>query len=138
MTALGHDPGVTADEHGLRGRVAVVIGGTGVLGGRMAAALARAGATTVVVGRDAARGAAAAAALRAEGGEITFAPCDAVERAALRDLVDRVVTDNGRVDGTVLHPRRHPRRTAADDQDGLADTGVDGVDGHQIPAVDFA
>lgn len=98
MTTLGHDPGVTADEHGLQGRVAVVIGGTGVLGGRMAAALARAGATTVVVGRNAAKGAAAAAALRTEGGEVTFAPCDAVERASLRDLVDRVVTDHGRVD----------------------------------------
>jgi NADPH-dependent 2,4-dienoyl-CoA reductase/sulfur reductase-like enzyme len=36
----------------LDGRVAVVIGGTGVLCGNIAETLARAGATTVLVGRD--------------------------------------------------------------------------------------
>ncbi len=43
---------------GLNGQVAVVIGGTGVLGGALAEGLAKAGATTVVAGRDPGHGAA--------------------------------------------------------------------------------
>ncbi|MDA1040597.1 MAG: gluconate 5-dehydrogenase, partial [Planctomycetota bacterium] len=41
---------------GLRGRTAVVVGGTGVLGGALAEGLARAGAFVVVAGRGADRG----------------------------------------------------------------------------------
>ena len=41
---------------GLGGQVAVVIGGTGVLGGALAEGLAQAGATVVVAGRDAEKG----------------------------------------------------------------------------------
>src|SRR5437660_437251 len=37
---------------GLSGQVAVVIGGTGVLGGALAEGLARAGASVVIAGRD--------------------------------------------------------------------------------------
>ena len=44
------------DLFGLRGQVAVVIGGTGVLGGALAKGLAKAGATVIVAGRDAGRG----------------------------------------------------------------------------------
>ena len=40
----------------LTGDVAVVLGGTGVLGGGMASALAAAGASVAVVGRSAERG----------------------------------------------------------------------------------
>ena len=45
----------------LDGRVAVVIGGTGALCGRMAGALGDAGARTVIVGRDRAKAEAALA-----------------------------------------------------------------------------
>ena len=41
---------------GLSGKTAIVIGGTGVLGGAMALALGRAGAHVVIVGRSAERG----------------------------------------------------------------------------------
>ena len=40
------------DLFGLNGQVAVVIGGTGVLGGALAEGLAKAGARVVVAGRD--------------------------------------------------------------------------------------
>ena len=53
----------------LDGRVAVVVGGTGALGSRMAATLAAAGARTVVVGRDQERGERVAESLRADGGD---------------------------------------------------------------------
>ena len=52
---------------GLSGQVAVVIGGTGVLGGALAQGLAQAGATVVVAGRDAARGEARVKEIEAAG-----------------------------------------------------------------------
>ena len=84
----------------LDGRVAVVIGGTGVLCGAMARALGEAGARVVIVGRDRdrERGEAALARLRTSGGEPAFEPCDVTSRAELRDLLARVLASHGRVD----------------------------------------
>jgi len=67
----------------LDGRVAVVIGGTGALGGGMAAALADAGASVVIVGRDPERGAEALERLSDDAREVRFEPCDAADRSAL-------------------------------------------------------
>lgn len=82
----------------LDGRVAVVIGGTGALCGRMAEALGDAGARTVIVGRDGQRGEAALARLRTGGGEFVFEPCDVASRTELRDLLARVLASHGRID----------------------------------------
>lgn len=82
----------------LDGRVAVVIGGTGVLGGRIAAVLAEAGATTVVVGRDADRAAAAAARLTAGSMSVEGTACDATDRRQLAALVADVAARHGRID----------------------------------------
>ena len=46
--------------------------------------------------------------------------------------------DDGRVDRAVLQAGRHAGGAAADDEDGLADTGVDGVDGDQVGAFSFS
>ena len=51
------------DLFGLDGQLAVVIGGTGVLGGALADGLGKAGATVVVAGRDRGRGQARAKAI---------------------------------------------------------------------------
>ncbi len=88
----------TLDSFRLDGRVAVVIGGTGVLCGRMAASLAGAGARTVIVGRDQSKATAALETMRAEGSDVEFEPCDVVNRSALKSLVDRVLTSHGRID----------------------------------------
>jgi NAD(P)-dependent dehydrogenase (short-subunit alcohol dehydrogenase family) len=82
----------------LDGKVAVVIGGTGVLCGRMAATLAGAGARTVIVGRDPVKAEAALAAMQTSGHDVVFEPCDVVDRGALRDLVARVLVSHGRID----------------------------------------
>jgi len=82
----------------LDGRVAVVVGGTGALGSRMAAALVTAGARTVVVGRDQEHGDQVAGHLRADGNDVVFEPCDTSSRAQLRALVERVLDTHGRVD----------------------------------------
>ena len=82
----------------LDGRVAVVIGGTGALGGRMASALAGAGARTVAVGRDPVHAGPFVDRAIAAGQDMVFEPCDAAVRVELRDLVSRVLTSHGRVD----------------------------------------
>src|SRR3954454_9817153 len=85
-------------EFRLDGRVAVVIGGAGGLGGRIVAGPARAGAEVVVVGRDPTRGERAAARLRDAGGAVEFAACDASSRGELRAMVGSIVASRGRID----------------------------------------
>ena len=76
-------------------QVAVVVGGTGVLGGAMARGLAAAGARVAVVGRNQDRGEAVVAAIRADGGEAIFVSCDATSRDALSAARNRIVADLG-------------------------------------------
>jgi NAD(P)-dependent dehydrogenase (short-subunit alcohol dehydrogenase family) len=65
---------------GLDGLTAVVVGGTGTLGGAFCDALAGAGAFVYVVGRDAPHGAARVAAIQAAGGQAEFFSLDATRR----------------------------------------------------------
>ena len=67
----------------LSGDVAVVIGGTGVLGGALAEGLAAAGAAVAVIGRNAERGETRAEAIRKAGGKALFVAADAIDRAQL-------------------------------------------------------
>ena len=82
----------------LKGRTAVVVGGTGVLGGALADGLAGAGAFVVVAGRGADRGAARVDAIRAAGGDGTFVSVDACDRQSVRALLDATVAARGRAD----------------------------------------
>jgi NAD(P)-dependent dehydrogenase (short-subunit alcohol dehydrogenase family) len=83
---------------GLSGRTAVVVGGTGVLGGALAEGLARAGAFVVVAGRGADRGEARVDAIKAAGGNGMFVSVDAVDRASVTALLDAVIHARGRAD----------------------------------------
>ena len=74
----------------LSGEVAVVLGGTGVLGGAMADALAGAGAKVAVLGRSPDRGAAAVRRIEAAGGVARFEPADALDRGSLSRARDAV------------------------------------------------
>lgn len=76
-------------------QVAVVVGGTGVLGGAMARGLATAAARVAVVGRNQERGDAVVAAIRAADGEAIFVSCDATDRDALDAARNRIVTELG-------------------------------------------
>lgn len=69
----------------LSGEVAVVIGGTGVLGGALAEGLAEAGAKVAIVGRNAPRGEARVKAIEANGGRAAFFAADALSRTSLTD-----------------------------------------------------
>ena len=76
----------------LKNDVAVVLGGTGGLGGAMADALAAEGAKVAVVGRSAARGAERVAAIEAASGQAIFQAADALDEGSLvaaRDSIER-------------------------------------------------
>ena len=79
-------------------RVAVVIGGTGVLCAQIAETFAGAGATTVIVGRNPEKGRSVVARIIDLGGRARFVSCDATERAQLRALVNDVVATEGGID----------------------------------------
>ena len=85
------------DLFDLSGEVAVVIGGTGVLGGAMADALAAYGATTVVVGRSEDRGAERVRVIEAAGGTAAFQSADACDRDSLAAARDAIVAKFGGV-----------------------------------------
>jgi len=86
---------------GLDGQVAVVIGGTGVLGGVLCEGLAQAGAQVVVAGRSAERGNERVAAIEALGGEATFAEVDATCRESVKALLATVVSRHGHVESLI-------------------------------------
>lgn len=83
---------------GLEGQIAVVIGGTGVLGGAMCDGLAQAGAHVVVGGRSAERGEARVKAIEDLGGTAEFVAVDVTSRDSITALKDAVVASHGRVD----------------------------------------
>lgn len=87
-----------SDLFRLTGRVAVVIGGTGVLGGAVCEGLAAAGASVAVLGRSEERGAARAAAIAAAGGKAVAIRVDATELDAIRAAADEVERQLGPAD----------------------------------------
>ncbi len=75
---------------GLDGLTAVVIGGTGVLGGAFCDALGAAGAHVVVAGRSAERGEARAETIVAGGGSAEFQPVDNTSREDFQAIVSHL------------------------------------------------
>lgn len=82
----------------LREHRAVVIGGTGVLGGRMCCALASAGADVVVAGRDPKKGQACLDAIRALGGNAIFLSVDVTKRDSIEKLAAEADRKIGPID----------------------------------------
>jgi NAD(P)-dependent dehydrogenase (short-subunit alcohol dehydrogenase family) len=78
------------DLFGLAGKTAVVIGGTGVLGGNIAQTLGRAGATVVVAGQNAEKGGAVVEQIRHRGGHAEFVSLNATNQEELHALVERL------------------------------------------------
>jgi NAD(P)-dependent dehydrogenase (short-subunit alcohol dehydrogenase family) len=87
-----------AELFSLKGKVAVVIGGTGMLCGEMAEGLAIAGATVVLVGRDAAKAKTRMDKIAKGGGNAEFFPCDTTSKTGLQKLSTDVIAKFGKVD----------------------------------------
>lgn len=88
----------------LSGRVAVVIGGTGVLGGAICQGLAVAGAGVAVVGRNVERGEARVASLVAGGATAIALSVDATDARGLTAALDDIQARLGPVDILVNAP----------------------------------
>ncbi len=77
---------------GLDGLTAVVIGGTGVLGGAFSAALGQAGAHVIVTGRNAESGNAAVDRIAKTGGSAEFFSADVTQREHFMKLAEHLKT----------------------------------------------
>jgi NAD(P)-dependent dehydrogenase (short-subunit alcohol dehydrogenase family) len=83
---------------GLEGLTAVVIGGTGTLGGSIAETLGRAGAHVLVVGMNADNGAANVQRIAQQGGSAEFVAADATNRADLVKIAHHLERNKRRPD----------------------------------------
>lgn len=79
----------------LNSETAVVVGGTGVLGGAIAEALADAGARVAIVGRDPGRGEARVRKIEKAGGQAHFYAANALDRAALTAVREAILEQWG-------------------------------------------
>ena len=83
---------------GLSGQTAVVIGGTGTLGGALCEGLAQAGANVIVAGRSEEKGLVRVEAIEALGHKASFAPVDVGRRESIAGLLQTVLDRHGRVE----------------------------------------
>lgn len=86
------------DLFDLTGRVAAVIGGTGVLGGAICEGLAAAGATVAVLGQSSERGAARVASITGAGGTAAHIGVNATDLVSIRAAAAEVARQLGPVD----------------------------------------
>src|SRR4029078_11020492 len=86
---------------GLSGQVAVVIGGTGVLGGALCEGIAQAGAKVVVAGNSRSRGDERVRHIKSLGCDATFIAADVGRRDSLEKLLADTIAALGRVDMVV-------------------------------------
>ena len=83
---------------GLRGKSAVVIGGTGELCGAMAEGLAGAGAYVYLVGRNKEKAESRLEKMRSINGQGEFIPCDVSQKQELDQLRDRILEKTPNID----------------------------------------
>jgi len=82
----------------LKGKTAVVTGGTGVLGGAMAKGLAEAGATVGILGRREAKAQEVVEALEQEDLKAIALPADVLDRESLKAARAKLLAQTGRID----------------------------------------
>jgi NAD(P)-dependent dehydrogenase (short-subunit alcohol dehydrogenase family) len=135
---------MSASPFDLAGRVAVVTGGYGVLGGAIAAGLARAGAVVAILGRRRAAAEAKVKEIRAGGGDAIALVADVLDQAKVRSARDDLLETRGRVDILVNAAGGNVARARSDDRP-VFDVPLDAFDevlrlnlhGSLIPSLAF-
>ena len=92
----------------LHGKVALITGGNSGIGEATARRFTQEGAKATILARREAEGRAVQEAIRAEGGEVTFLPCDVTDRAAVEAAVAQTVSTLWRL--ACAHQQRRRRR----------------------------
>ncbi|MFN8372922.1 MAG: SDR family oxidoreductase [Anaerolineae bacterium] len=82
----------------ITGKVAVVTGGTGVLGSAMCRGLAQAGATVIILARTEANAQSLANEIVSAGGKAAGFAADVLDKPSLEKVCDAVVTEYGTID----------------------------------------
>ncbi len=82
----------------IEGKVAIVTGSTGVLGGAMARGLAQAGVKVAILGRRKDKAEAVAQEISAAGGTAIATPADVLDKAQLEAARDQVIAQWGTID----------------------------------------
>lgn len=91
----------SAEKFSLSGKVIIVSGGTGILGGAFVKAIAAAGAKVVIIGRNEKVGDARAAEINSSGGTAIFIATDVLLEAQLISAREKILAAYGRIDGLV-------------------------------------
>jgi NAD(P)-dependent dehydrogenase (short-subunit alcohol dehydrogenase family) len=117
-----------AELFGLEGQVAVVTGGTGVLGSAMARGLARAGAKVGVLGRRRERAEAAVQAIEKDGGAALALPADVLDRGELEAAREMVLEQWGRLDVLVNAAGGNMPSATLEPEQSFFDLPVEGMD----------
>ena len=134
----------TLSPFGLAGRVAVVTGGYGVIGGAIASGLAHAGAVVAILGRRRAAAEAKAKEIRDGGGDALVLLADVLDEAQVRAARDDVLEARGHVDILVNAAGGNVARARSDDRP-VFDVPLDAFDevlrlnlhGSLVPALAF-
>jgi NAD(P)-dependent dehydrogenase (short-subunit alcohol dehydrogenase family) len=117
-----------AELFDLEGRVAVVTGGTGVLGGAMARGLARAGANVGVLGRRPEKAEAAVRTIEEMGGEALALPADVLDRGQLEAARGAVEERWSRLDVLVNAAGGNMPQATLEPGQSFFDVPVEGMD----------
>ena len=135
---------MSASPFGLAGRVAVVTGGYGVIGGAIASGLARAGAAVAILGRRRDAAEAKAKGIRDGGGDAFALIADVLDEAQARSARDELIESHGHVDILVNAAGGNVARARSDDRP-VFDVPLDAFDevlrlnlhGSLVPALAF-
>jgi len=118
---------VSGSPFAVAGRVAVVTGGYGVLGGAIAAGLARAGAAVAILGRRPEAAEAKAAAIRRDGGDASVLIADVLDEGRVRRARDELLEGRGRIDILVNAAGGNVARARSDNRP-VFDVPLDALD----------
>jgi len=118
---------VSGSPFAVAGRVAVVTGGYGVLGGAIAAGLARAGAAVAILGRRPEAAEAKAAAIRRDGGDASVLIADVLDEGRVRRARDELLEARGRIDILVNAAGGNVARARSDNRS-VFDVPLDALD----------